>query len=54
VTRRFIVKIYNLAGYSIVLVYMVGCLALAPPHLGPAVGLLIGAGYFIVFWFLAG
>jgi stearoyl-CoA desaturase (delta-9 desaturase) len=33
---------------------MAGCLALAPPHLGPAVGLLIGAGYFIVFWFLAG
>jgi len=48
------VKIYNLVGYSIVLVYIAGCLALAPPHLGPAWGLLIGAGYFIVFWFLCG
>ena len=47
-------KIYNLVGYSIVLVYIAGCLALAPPHLGPAWGLLIGAGYFIVFWFLCG
>jgi fatty-acid desaturase len=48
------VKIYNLVGYSIVLVYIAGCLALAPPHLGPGWGLLIGAGYFIVFWFLCG
>lgn len=47
-------KIYNLVGYSIVLVYIAGCLALAPPHLGPAWGLLIGAGYFIFFWFLCG
>jgi len=48
------VKIYNLAGYSIVLVYVAGCLFFAPPHLGPGLGLLIGATYFIVFWFLAG
>jgi len=47
-------KIYNLVGYSIVLVYLVGCVLLAPPHLGPWMGLLIGASYFIVFWFLAG
>ena len=47
-------KIYNLVGYSIVLAYVVGCLYLAPPHLGPGLSLLIGATYFIVFWFLAG
>jgi stearoyl-CoA desaturase (delta-9 desaturase) len=35
-------------------VYIAGCLALAPPYLGPGWGLLIGAGYFIVFWFLCG
>jgi fatty-acid desaturase len=47
-------KIYNLVGYSIVLAYGVGCLYFAPPHLGPGLSLLIGAAYFIVFWFLAG
>lgn len=47
-------KIYNLVGYSIVLAYGVGCLYFAPPHLGPWLGLLIGAAYFIAFWFLAG
>ena len=47
-------KIYNLVGYSIVLAYGVACLCFAPPHLGPWMGLLIGAAYFIVFWFLAG
>jgi fatty-acid desaturase len=47
-------KSYNLVGYSIVLAYGVACLVFAPPHLGPWLGLLIGAAYFIVFWFLAG
>ena len=47
-------KSYNLVGYSIVLAYGVACLGVAPPHLGPWMGLLIGAAYFIVFWFLCG
>lgn len=47
-------KIYNLIGYAIVLAYVAGCLYFAPPHLGPWLGLLIGAVYFMVFWFLCG
>jgi fatty-acid desaturase len=47
-------KTYNLVGYSIVLAYLVGCLYFAPSYLGPWMGMLVGAGYFLVFWFLCG
>ena len=40
-------KTYNIAGYAIILLYTVGCLAAAPPHLGPWATLTIGAAYFI-------
>jgi fatty-acid desaturase len=53
-TRRVIVKIYNLAGYGIILFYMLACMYFAPSHLGPWAGLLIGGAYFVVFWFIAG
>jgi stearoyl-CoA desaturase (delta-9 desaturase) len=47
-------KTYNLVGYSIVLAYLAGCVYFAPPHLGPWLGLVVGAAYFIVFWFVCG
>jgi fatty-acid desaturase len=48
------VKIYNVAGYSIILIYALACAYFAPPHLGPRDGLLIGAAYFLVCWFIGG
>jgi sn-1 stearoyl-lipid 9-desaturase len=47
-------KSYSLVGYAIILVYGFACMALAPAAMGPWLGLLIGAIYFTVFWFLAG
>jgi stearoyl-CoA desaturase (delta-9 desaturase) len=47
-------KIYNIAGYSIIFSYVLACLYFAPAHLGPWTGLLIGGAYFIFCWFLAG
>ena len=40
-------KIYNVTGYLIILVYMLACMYSAPGNLGPWTGLLIGAVYFI-------
>jgi len=48
------VKIYNVAGYSIIAVYALACVVFAPPAIGPWMGLLIGAAYFIACWFVAG
>ncbi len=47
-------KIYNIIGYSIIVLYALGCVYCAPPEFGPWVGLLIGAAYFLFCWFLAG
>ena len=47
-------KIYNLVGCIIILSYMLACMYFAPPYIGPWMGLLIGAAYFLTFWFLAG
>jgi fatty-acid desaturase len=47
-------KIYNLYGYLLILAYLLACMFFAPPHLGPWVGLLIGAVYFVFCWFMAG
>ncbi len=47
-------KIYNIIGYSIIVLYVLGCLYFAPPELGPWAGLAIGAAYFLFCWFLAG
>jgi stearoyl-CoA desaturase (delta-9 desaturase) len=47
-------KIYNLAGYLIILAYALACLYFAPAHLGPWKALLVGGVYFVFFWFLAG
>ncbi len=47
-------KIYNVAGYSIICFYMLACMYSAPTHLGPWTGMLIGGVYFIFCWFLGG
>jgi len=47
-------KIYNVAGYAIILAYALGCMVFAPPHIGPWAGLLIGAAYFVACWFVGG
>jgi len=47
-------KIYNAIGYSIIAVYALACVAYAPPHIGALGGLLIGAVYFVVCWFMGG
>jgi fatty-acid desaturase len=47
-------KIYNAIGYGIILAYALGCAWAAPGSLGPWKGLLIGAGYFVLVWFLGG
>jgi fatty-acid desaturase len=48
------VKVYNVTGYLIILVYMLACMYSAPGNLGPWTGLLIGAVYFVFCWFLGG
>jgi fatty-acid desaturase len=47
-------KIYNVTGYLIILLYMLACMYSAPSHLGPWLALLTGGTYFIFCWFLAG
>jgi fatty-acid desaturase len=48
------VKVYNIIGYAIIVLYAVACFVAAPAHLGPWAGLAIGAAYFVGAWFLAG
>jgi fatty-acid desaturase len=47
-------KIYNLYGYLIILVYAVACIYSAPAQLAPWKGLFLGAAYFIFCWFFGG
>ena len=47
-------KIYNVTGYLIIVLYMLACMYSAPARLGPWVGILVGGVYFILCWFLAG
>jgi fatty-acid desaturase len=47
-------KIYNLAGYSIILCYALACMYFAPAQFGPWTGLLIGGAYFVLCWFFGG
>ncbi|MBS1963723.1 MAG: fatty acid desaturase [Bdellovibrionales bacterium] len=47
-------RIYNVLGYSILLVYGVLCALVAPAHFGPWLGFGIGAAYLIAGWFMAG
>ena len=47
-------KIYNVVGYTIILAYALACMYFAPPDIGPWIGLLIGAAYFVPCWFVGG
>lgn len=47
-------RVYNFAGYLLILAYALCCVYFAPPPLGPWAGLLIGAGYFVACWFVGG
>src|ERR1700749_1307557 len=47
-------KMDNLAGYLIILLYLLACLYSAPTQLAPWRARLIGGAYFIFCWFLGG
>src|SRR5689334_4096062 len=47
-------KIYSLAGYSIIVFYLLGCAYFAPAPWGPWAGMLIGGAYLIFCWLLGG
>jgi stearoyl-CoA desaturase (delta-9 desaturase) len=47
-------KIHDVYGYALILTYALGCMYFAPPHLGPWLGLAIGAAYFVGCWFIGG
>jgi stearoyl-CoA desaturase (delta-9 desaturase) len=47
-------KIYNLYGWALIVLYALGCMYFAPPWLGPWGGLGVGAAYFLVCWFMGG
>ena len=47
-------KSYNAAGYGLIFIYAVACAYVAPPNIGPWVGLAIGAAYFVATWFVGG
>jgi len=48
------VRIYDVVGYALLLVYGVACAYFAPLHLGPWAGLSIGTAYLVACWFTAG
>jgi len=47
-------RIYNVIGYGLIVLYAAACMAFAPPAIGPWAGLAIGAAYFIACWFVGG
>ena len=47
-------RIYNVIGYGLIVLYAAACVAFAPPAIGPWAGLGIGAAYFIACWFVGG
>jgi stearoyl-CoA desaturase (delta-9 desaturase) len=47
-------KVYNVAGWALVLAYALACMYFAPPAIGPWFGLGLGAAYFVVCWFIGG
>jgi sn-1 stearoyl-lipid 9-desaturase len=49
-----ILRIYNVVGYAILMVYAAACLYFAPVQLGPWAGLGIGMAYIIACWLVAG
>src|ERR1700756_5510241 len=49
-----VVKIYNVIGYLIILLYLLACMYSAPAQWGPWKGTLVGGAYFIFCWFFGG
>lgn len=47
-------RIYNVIGHALIVVYALACMLAAPPAIGPLAGLAIGAAYFVVCWFVGG
>jgi stearoyl-CoA desaturase (delta-9 desaturase) len=47
-------KIYNIIGTLIIVTYLLACALFAPANLGVGKSLLVGATYFVFFWFWAG
>ena len=47
-------RIYNVAGWLLMLAYALGCVYFAPPAMAPAIALLIGAAYFVGSWLIGG
>ena len=47
-------KIYNVVGYLIILLYLLTCMYSAPVPWGPWKGIFIGGAYFIFCWFFGG
>ena len=47
-------KIYNVAGYMTIVAYLLACAYFAPAHLGPWIGLSVGAAYLVFCWFMGG
>jgi stearoyl-CoA desaturase (delta-9 desaturase) len=48
------VRIYNLSGYVILVLYLASCAYFAPPYLGSWAGLAISFIYLVTCWFVAG
>lgn len=47
-------KIYNIAGWALVLAYAGACMYFAPPAIGPWIALAVGAAYFVACWLIGG
>lgn len=47
-------KVYNVAGWALLLAYALACMYFAPPAIGPWAGLAVGAAYALVCWFVGG
>ena len=47
-------RIYNVIGYGLIVLYAAACMAFAPVALGPWGGLAVAAAYFLVCWLMGG
>ena len=47
-------RIYNVAGYTLLILHALVAAYLAPPHLGPGRGFVVGVLYLLFIWLVAG
>lgn len=47
-------RIYNVIGWALIVVYAAACMAAAPAAIGPWAGLAIAAAYFLACWLVGG